>query len=218
MQEEIYLQSHILRPTLDNLDLTWGPLGPGPRQSAALENVTALGKTGNHALNNIMSRTGRSLIDIIDISTVRSTVDLFGKVKKARLWIRGYISNARLLKIARRDRIGSSWESHRSRMETPSVPDMQWPYDLMLDTAGDVQKIVGSSVTLLAIWSLDSISPDSEVYLLILLRQSLLQRRLRRIGMVRISLYTQIAGKVAEASRKDLLDTLESQLVQILIV
>lgn len=157
----------------------------------------------------------RILIEINDITTVRSTVDLFGKVKEAELKVRGYCLDVKLLEKAGQDPSTMlSWGSHRLRMEIPSVPDMTWPYDLAIDTAEDVQLAVGSAVSLLAIWS-----TNTRVNLLILVEKCPFpRRRFRRIGMVRISLYDMAAGEMTTVSAEDLLDRSKAQLTDMVII
>jgi Heterokaryon incompatibility protein (HET) len=168
--------------------------------------------TTNH-YNSWILPNYRTWIDVIDIFTVRSTVDPFGKVKEAELRVRGYCLDARLSERDRKDLIGSSWGSHRLRMEIPSVPDMKWPYLLSIDTAEDCQMSVGCSVSLLAVQS-----TDTHVSLLILAEQPLFPRRFRRIGKVDISLHTQTGGKVTFVSLEDILDRSKAQPTHLVII
>lgn len=164
--------------------------------------------------NSLVLPNYRTWIDLIDIFTVKSTVDPFGKVKEAELRVRGYSLDARLSKRDRRaEFIGATWGSHGLRLEIPSVPDMKWPYLLCIDTAEDVEMSVRSSISLLAVRS-----DNDFVSFLILAEQSLFSRRFRRIGKVDIFLHTQTGAEVTFASIENILDRSEAQPTDLVII
>lgn len=162
------------------------------------------------------------LIEISDISAMRSTADPFGKVKEGELRVRGYCLKAKLIEKDPEDLIGSSWGSHRLRLEIPSASDTEWLLSCSLDTADDAQMIAGSSVSLLAVISINLSHVD--VCHLILVEHFSSPRVFRRIGVASVILFSnalkdvELGRKPTYTSTQDFLDRSQAQFIDIVII
>ncbi|KAK7926606.1 heterokaryon incompatibility protein-domain-containing protein [Apiospora marii] len=119
------------------------------------------------------------LAQVKSISTVKSTVDLFGRVQAGELRIHGTYFKARVRQKDESEIIGSTFGRHWLTLEIPDLPPSVWPTEPMLDTVEDARDAVGRSVRILALWSL-----YGQIKFLILARQSRVPSRFRRIGLV----------------------------------
>lgn len=124
-----------------------------------------------------LNKESKVLVDIIDISTVRSTVDLFGKVNEGEIRIRGYCLIVKLLETDHTGLTGPQRVPRQICMELPAATDTIWICEGDLDTAKDIGFTTKSSVTLLAM-----LTDGDDIQFLVLAEQPSLQGKFLRIG------------------------------------
>ncbi|KAF6816037.1 heterokaryon incompatibility protein [Colletotrichum musicola] len=141
------------------------------------------------------------LAEIKSISTVKSTVDQFGRVESGELRISGTYFKALVKQKDQSEIIGSTFGRHWLTMEIPDLPSIVWPKEVALDTIEDAREAIGQSVRVLAVWS-----QYGNISFLVLARQSLIPSRFRRIGLVEMFPFATIAGRAKRFTVEEILE------------
>ncbi|TDZ51540.1 hypothetical protein CTRI78_v007610 [Colletotrichum trifolii] len=140
------------------------------------------------------------LAQVKSISTVRSTVDDFGRVKSGELRVSGTYFKATLRQKDQSEIIGSTFGRHWLTLEIPELPSGIWPTDPTVDTLEDAREMVGQSVRILATWAM-----HGNISFLILARQSRIPSRFRRVGIVEIFPFKTLGVKAERYAVEEVL-------------
>ena len=142
------------------------------------------------------------LAQVKSVSTVKSTVDRFGRVKAGELRICGTYFKALVKQKDKSEIIGSTFGQHWLTLVIPDLPQsVGWPKEASFDTVEDAREAVGRSVRILALWS-----QYGDIAFLMLARQSHIPSRFRRIGLFKTVPIASIEGKVKKLTVDEVLE------------
>ncbi|KAF4627580.1 hypothetical protein G7Y89_g10574 [Cudoniella acicularis] len=144
----------------------------------------------------------RSLVEILESNTVKSTSDAFGRLCGGELKVRGHCIQGKIFEKDRKDWIGTSWGNHRLRLDIPSQGGMAWLPELIIDTIEDIRHAPGTSVSLLAVWV-----TEKRIYFLVLVQKTRFSRKLRRVGSATVAVGDLITGSFSDDMVENLLGT-----------
>ncbi|KAK2615791.1 hypothetical protein N8I77_002518 [Diaporthe amygdali] len=157
-----------------------------------------------------------NLAQIESISTIKSTVDAFGRVKAGELKISGIYLKALVKQRDENDIMNPSTFS-RSWLRV-EIPDLQLPIKVWntvpsLDTIEDAREMIGQSVRLLAMRTQGS-GAGAEMHFLMLTRQSYIPSRFRRVGTFDLNQFRIVDGKPLSYTTDEILKNgIKKQLV-----